>query len=68
MLSIFATFSQPLDSLALYNDLLFAGLNVTDLINQVVAYGEVDPLDLPTAIFTLIKYGVEKITINNPSK
>ena len=68
MISIFATFSQPLDSLALYNDLLFANLNVTDLINQVVAYGKVDPLDLPTVIFTLIKYGVEKITINNPSK
>lgn len=68
MLSIFATFSQPLDSLALYNDLLFANLNVTDMINQVVAYGSVDPLDLPTVTFTLIKYGVEKITINNPSK
>ena len=54
--------------MALYTELETYRLNVTDMIDHTVAYGNIELDNLNVVQFILLKYGANKITINNPSK
>ena len=68
VLSIFAEIQSSIDSMALYTELEPYRLNVTDMINKTVAYGNIELEYLNVVQYILLKYGANKITINNPSK
>lgn len=63
-ISIFAIYEYAIDSQALYEELKHYKINVTDVIKNVLVYGRVDAYDLPEIIFTILKYGDAKVTIN----
>lgn len=67
LVSIFAEFKTSIDSSSLYSELEPYRINVTDMITNVVAYGKVSIDNLNVVQFILLKYGANKITINNPS-
>lgn len=66
-ISIFATFNPPIDAMSLYDELKPYKLNVTDIIEKVVAYGDLEDYQLGEVIQILLKYGSHNITITNPS-
>lgn len=65
--SIFVTFNPPIDARSLYDELEPYNLNVTDLIEKVAAYGDLEDYQLGEVIQILLKYGSHNITITNPS-
>ena len=65
--SIFVTFDPPIDSQSLYDELETYKLNVTDLIEKVLVYGDLEEYLLGEVIQILLKYGSNNITITNPS-
>jgi len=65
--SIFATFNPPIDAMSLYDELKLYKLNVTDFIEKVAAYGDLEDYQLGEVIQILLKYGSHNITITNPS-
>lgn len=65
--SIFATFNPPIESRSLYDELEPYKLNVTDFIEKVAAYGDLEDYQLGEVIQILLKYGSHNITITNPS-
>lgn len=65
--SIFVSFNLPIDSRSLYDELELYKLNVTDLIDKVVAYGDLEDYQLGEVIQIVLKYGSNNITITNPS-
>lgn len=65
--SIFVSFNPPIDSRSLYEELEPYKLNVTDLIEKVAAYGDLEDYQLGEVIQILLKYGSNNITITNPS-
>lgn len=65
--SIFVSFNSPIDSKSLYEELEPYKLNVTDLIGEVAAYGDLEDYQLGEVIQILLKYGSDNITITNPS-
>lgn len=65
--SIFVSFNSPIDSRSLYEELEPYNLNVTDLIGEVAAYGDLEDYKLGEVIQILLKYGSDNITITNPS-
>lgn len=65
--SIFVSFNPPIDSRSLYEELEPYKLNVTDLIDKVVAYGDLEDYQLGEVIQIFLKYGSNNITITNPS-
>lgn len=66
-ISIFATFNPPIDAMSLYDELKLYKLNVTDFIEKVAAYGDLEDYQLGEVIQILLKYGSHNITITNPS-
>lgn len=63
MYSIFATFPR-IESLELYKMVEPLQLNVTDLIDKVVLYGDVSLEELDYVYYTCHKFGAVEITIN----
>ena len=63
-ISIFAIYEYAIDAKSLYEDLSIYKISVTDAIKSVLVYGRIDAYYLSDVIFTLLKYGDAKITIN----
>lgn len=63
-ISIFAIYEYSIDSKSLYEELRAYKMNVTDAIKTVLVYGRIDAYYLADVIFTILKYGDAKITIN----
>lgn len=60
---LFATLTHPINSKDLYNELEFYGLNVTDVVSNIYVYGDISADNIQTISYILLKYDVDKITI-----
>lgn len=63
-ISLFCVYESHIDSKALYDDLEYFKMNVTDAINTVFVYGRFDSYYLPEILMILLKHGDAKITIS----
>lgn len=62
-MTIFAIFENPIESKDLYKEVEFLKLNVTDMVDEVLVYGDIDQEYLSIVMCILLKYGVNNVTL-----